>query len=81
MDDDIFAPLRLAGRCVSGAERGKGVRYHAVPHESHKALCGAKPGRHSAGWSCTAGETVTCPRCLASMLRIAENVAEIERLP
>lgn len=61
--------LRLAGRCSDGSERGKGSRFHAVPTGMYRALCGARPGRHSAGWSWTPGDAVTCPRCLAAIRR------------
>ena len=57
---------RLAGRCRHGAERG-GVVYHAVPTEEFKALCGAEPGRLSAGWSEYGGDAVTCERCLKKL--------------
>lgn len=60
--------LRLAGRCANGAERDGGARYHAVP-ASGAALCGAKPGRRSAGWSPYEGPAVSCPRCLARQAR------------
>jgi hypothetical protein len=56
----------LAGRCANGAERDGGTRYHAIPVGSWKALCGAEPGRRSAGWSengFTQSHEVTCPRC------------------
>jgi hypothetical protein len=63
--------LRLAGRCADGAERGKGIKTHVVlaapginPPAGGAALCGAKPGRLSAGWVEVDGpEVPTCPRC------------------
>lgn len=61
---------RLAGRCTDGAERGKGQLFHAVPTISNTALCGAKPGRHSAGWSETVGQDITCPKCLRKLQRM-----------
>jgi hypothetical protein len=54
--------LRLSGRCANGAERDGGSKYHAVAGYG-VALCGAKPGRLSAGWSMYPGAAVTCPRC------------------
>ena len=67
-------PARSAGRCANGHERGQGVRTHAVPASDElarngyvltPALCGAKPGSRSAGWSHWPGMgAVTCPRCL-----------------
>jgi len=62
---------RLAGRCSNGFERDGGARFHAVPADdrgvAYVALCGAKPGRRSAGWSSYPGEAVTCPRCLRKL--------------
>jgi hypothetical protein len=46
--------LRLAGRCANGGERDGGALYHAV--RGYCALCGAKPGKRSAGWSMYPGE-------------------------
>lgn len=63
--DLIFA--RLAGRCLDGAERDGGRRFHAVVRGSYKALCGAKPGRQSAGWSERLGDRATCSRCIEFM--------------
>lgn len=65
-------PAMLAGRCLTGEERGHGTRVHLVPGEREafggvrgwKALCGAHPGRRSAGWSAWDGLTATCPRCI-----------------
>jgi hypothetical protein len=62
-----FAFLRLAGRCSDGFERGRGMKFHAVPQNQYRALCGARPGRLSAGWSDDAGERATCPRCLRKL--------------
>ena len=70
---------RLTGRCTDGAERGCGIKWHALPKDSWKALCGAQPGRRSAGWSDQkwatpngiVGETVTCPRCLVKIGKAA----------
>lgn len=56
--------IQLAGRCRNGAERDHGRLYHALPEDGYVALCGAKPGRRSVGWSSHTGTEVTCPRCL-----------------
>lgn len=57
--------LNLLGRLANSFQRDTGIRYHAVPFGSIKALCGAKPrGRRSVGWSFYHGEHVTCPRCV-----------------
>jgi hypothetical protein len=61
---DEVIPRRLAGVCADGAERGGGTVFHAVAVGAWRAACGAEPGRRSAGWSDSAGDAVTCPRCL-----------------
>jgi hypothetical protein len=60
----------LTGRCMNGAERDHGTRAHAVPIGERKALCGAKPGRRSVGWSSYRESTVTCPRCLKKLAKM-----------
>jgi hypothetical protein len=71
-------PASLAGRCANGYERGQGVRVHAVPYTDdlarngyaiQRALCGAKPGPRSAGWSYSGMRLVTCPTCLRALER------------
>lgn len=61
---------RLAGRCADGAERDGGSLFHAVKNESWVAICGAQPGRRSAGWSQHIGDVVTCSRCLARLRKL-----------
>lgn len=64
---------RLVGRCADGAERDGGSLWHAIdqgPGRGWVALCGARPGRRSAGWSAYAGERVTCPRCLRKLAAV-----------
>lgn len=69
-------PATLSGRCSNGWERDQGSRVHAVPYSAGlergdytigKALCGAKPGPRSAGWTCRTDMAVSCPRCLKKM--------------
>lgn len=63
----IHKPRRLTGRCANGGELDGGSLFHAVPENDSimgKALCGAKPGRRSNGWSLADGERITCKRCL-----------------
>lgn len=55
----------LGGRGANGAERDHGVLFHAILPGEHKAMCGAKPGQLSIGWSMYGrGEEPTCARCL-----------------
>lgn len=65
---------RLTGRCASGAEAGAGRLVH-LTSGSARALCGARPGRLSAGWSDTT-YAATCGRCVrcAGSLPFAERV-------
>jgi len=60
---------RKIGRCANGAERGKGYIYHAIKGGAWTAMCGAKPGRQSAGWQSEPEpvERVNCPRCLKKL--------------
>lgn len=66
-------PAALAGRCANGNERGRGSVIHAVPAqdgnviEHERSLCGAEPGRRSAGWSARWSAQVTCQRCLCRL--------------
>lgn len=68
-------PLRMTGRCRSGAEADGGVMYHAVEPDQRqgfgRALCGAKPGVRGNGWSWDAGDKFTCPRCVKRLERRA----------
>jgi hypothetical protein len=63
MVKNAIAPRRLLGRCANGAERDTGRVAHAVQGANWSALCGAKPGRRSAGWSEYEAPLVTCARC------------------
>jgi hypothetical protein len=62
---DGIAVAYLVGSLHNGAERDQGKRYHALTGGG-VALCGAKPGRFSGGWSYQprGSQQVTCPRCL-----------------
>jgi len=60
----------MLGRCANGCERDKGKLLHAINNHSWRAVCGAAPGKRSAGWREYApGEdapsilAVTCPKC------------------
>ena len=59
-----YQVMTLAGRCANGFEMDHGRLNHAVSEVG--ALCGAKPGRRSVGWSREFGD-VTCPRCVAKL--------------
>lgn len=69
-----YAVGSLAGRCVNGAERDHGTLFHALPvGNGYVALCGAKPGRRSVGWSDYGKHNeVTCPRCIAKLAKIKQ---------
>lgn len=67
-------PAILAGRCANGYERGHGHVVHAVEvrHDDElrfglsavSAICGAKHGPRSAGWSIAAESTISCAKCV-----------------
>lgn len=67
-------PASLSGRCANERELGRGVLVHAVDGVLRtdqgslhgRALCGAKPGPRSVGWT-TGFTEVTCPTCLRKM--------------
>lgn len=75
-DDVFFIRIRyLVGRCANGAERDKGRLWHAI--NKQRALCGAKPGRRSAGWGPfppirkgEVPERPTCKKCLRKLNKI-----------
>lgn len=73
MNAQPIEPRKLAGRCANGAERDRGVIYHAVERGQWAALCGREPGRTSAGWSDWKGSAVTCPRCLKKLATRTEE--------
>lgn len=57
----------LAGRCRSGIDT-HGTLFHALDFENEIALCGAKPGRRSVGWSAWGhGKDANCKRCLKKL--------------
>lgn len=64
-----YKAARKIGRCANGAERGKGYVYHALESGRWVALCGAKPGRQSAGWQSEPEplDRLNCPRCLKKL--------------
>lgn len=72
---------KLAGRCADGLERGQGIKMHALPASQirghfnealGKALCGAEPGRRSAGWTVCIGQDISCPRCKRAIARAGD---------
>lgn len=69
----------LGGRCANGFERDQGRVVHLVEYGSHRpmdyhmgaALCGAKPGARSVGWSVT-NRTASCARCLKKQKEVSD---------
>lgn len=64
----------LAGAARSGSDRAGHIAHAVI---NGQALCGKKPGRHSAGWSEYDDSEITCPRCAALVngkgIRIVEG--------
>jgi hypothetical protein len=64
----------MTGRTRTATD-GAGSLAHAVAYAQHPAglhlpaLCGARPGKRSGGWSEYRPAAVTCPRCLAKLNR------------
>jgi hypothetical protein len=54
----------MLGRLRNGCERDSGTLYHVVKASTWRALCGAKPGDRSVGWSPAQDRPANCPRCL-----------------
>lgn len=63
---------RKIGRCANGAERDKGIIYHAINGGDWVAMCGTRPGRQSAGWQSDPEpvERVNCQRCLKKLHKV-----------
>lgn len=76
----------LTGRCWNGAERDHGRVVHVVDDDQifGPALCGAKPGKRSNGWSEYPHEKPTCPRCIKKLEKAEkqrnEQIAKLRRL-
>ena len=66
----IYTPKVLTGRCRTATDSA-GTVAHAVAGVSwwETALCGAKPGKRSNGWSEYRPSAVTCPKCLAKLAK------------
>lgn len=79
-DPNATVGRTLSGRCATGAERGRGKLVHAVKGTAYPwyrpAMCGAKPGRLSAGWSEQVNEPVTCSKCL-QLIAPATDLVEV----
>lgn len=71
-----YSVRQLAGRCANGFEGGHGIKWHAVPNDDYKAICGATYGRRSAGWSSyqIIGQSVTCPKCIKRLERAQQKM-------
>ena len=61
---------RLTGRCANGAERDGGKLSHLIEDCRNIALCGAKPGKRSNGWSIYDETEVTCKKCLDRLMKV-----------
>lgn len=73
-----YAAMRLMGRCANGNEADGGTKYHIKGPSHWKALCGAQPGRRSAGWADYADarkpiEQATCTKCLERLLKLRRS--------
>jgi hypothetical protein len=71
---------KMLGLCANGAQRGGGKAAHLVPEGSSKAVCGARPGRTSAGWSDPLEYKElarVCPKCLRALRDGADMSANI----
>ena len=66
-----YQVLQLVGRRVNGYELDAGKFWHAVRTNEIDAVCGAKYGRRSAGWSSYSpiGQVITCKRCLKKLAK------------
>ena len=74
-DGNIILAAVKGGRCFNGSHRDRGQVVHAVPTKDGKepngywgdnALCGAKTGARSYGWSQT-NKQINCPKCLKKL--------------
>ena len=71
-----YEPRALLGRLANGAERDHGMIVHAVGKAG--ALCGAKPGGRSAGWSLYPEDRITCSKCLTNIEKL-KNLTAMRR--
>lgn len=68
-----YEPRMLLGRLSNGCESDHGKKIHAcepgktAAYCRGKALCGAEPGKRSAGWSDIENSPVNCSKCLKNM--------------
>jgi hypothetical protein len=77
-DAAAYVAMRLLGRCANGNEADGGRIYHIKGASHWKALCGAQPGRRSAGWAdhpdaTKPVEQSTCLKCLERFLRLRDK--------
>ncbi len=65
----------LQGRNANGAHRDAGTKIHALNGSERAALCGARPGRLSGGWSEPFQESpeISCQRCIKKFGKINEQ--------
>lgn len=60
----------LAGAARSGSDRTGHITHVVI---NGLALCGVKPGRHSAGWSEYNDFVITCPTCAHKLAAITQE--------
>lgn len=65
--------VKLAGRCSNGFERDGGREAHALPNTSWVAVCGAAPGKRSAGWSSYDETEIICAKCVEMIERLLNS--------
>lgn len=68
----------LTGRGRTGSD-STGPLYHAINVRGEgpfptfgAAICGARPGKRSNGWSDYLGDHATCPKCLKKLERLGK---------
>lgn len=66
----VYRILEKTGRRGSGHNGDHGKIAHAVPYAEWAALCGTTP-TGAGDWSSYESPTVTCPKCLKRMEKLA----------
>lgn len=71
-DETKYIVTYKAGRCANGVNASAGHVLHAIPEKSETALCGAVPGRQSAGWGWPQDAAPTCKRCQRKIKKVLQ---------